>query len=439
MLSSFERLIAFRYLRARRAEGFISVIAGFSLAGIALGVATLIVVLSVMRGVRGEMIESIIGLEGHVTVQSQGRGIEDYESLAAQLAAIPGVTAALPKVEGQVMLSYRGQAAGAMVAAYRDGDLARKTLLKERLGAFSAGIPEGQAVIGSRMAERLGIHPGDAVTLISPEGRATPAGMIPRIKAYTVAGTFTIGMYAYDNGLILLPFDEAQVYFKLKNHEAETPVPGEAEPGSLLNAEPRIPNPGKASVLEIAVADADDAPRIAQEIARSLPPGFLTYDWKASNNQIFRAVMVQRNVFFLILTLIILVASFNIIASLIMLVREKERAVAILRTMGATRGAILRIFITCGASIGVVGTLLGVALGLLLAYNTVEIQHALEALAGHKLLADELYFLSSLPAKVDAGEVLAVALMSLSLSLLATIYPARRAASINPGEALRYE
>jgi lipoprotein-releasing system permease protein len=416
MLSAFERMVALRYLRARREEGLISVIALFSLVGIALGVATLIVTLAVMNGVRAEMINSIIGLDGHVSVYGASGGIGGYDDVSKEIAQMPGVVRAVPKIEGQIMATYKGQAAGAMVAGYRFDDLKQKSLLMQKIKGDVQAFQRGEGVIiGSRLAERLGLNPGDSITLISPEGRATVAGMVPRVKAYPVVGLFSIGMFAYDNGLILMSFEEAQVYFKLKDNGKDA-----------------------ASQIEVTIENPDQAGDVAKEISTAMPE-MRVYDWKSSNAQIFGAVMVQRNVMFLILALIILVASFNIISSLIMLVREKGRDIAILRTMGAARGSILRIFIACGASVGIVGTALGVVLGLLISFNTESIQHWLEYMMGHRLFPDELYFLSHLPAKVDYSEVLMVVAMALALSFLATIYPARRAASIDPAEALRYE
>lgn len=419
MFSAFERMVALRYLRARRQEGMISVIAFFSLVGIALGVATLIVVLAVMNGVRGELIKSIIGLEGHVSVYSVSRGISDYNIVVDTISALPSITSVVPKIEGQIMASHKGVAMGAMVAGIRARDLKHKPLLLNKIvegdiGAFERGAG---IIIGQRMAEKMGIKVGDMLTLVSPEGRATIAGMVPRVKAYPVVALFSVGMFAYDSGLIVMPFDEAQIYFKLTEEKGV----------------------GSASTIEVMGDDPDSSVQIARNIATALGPDYRVYDWKASNSHIFQAVLVQRNVMFLILTLIILVASFNIISSLIMLVREKGRDIAILRTMGASRASVMRIFFACGAGVGVVGTLVGVALGLLIAFNTENIQHFLESMTGHRLFADELYFLSHLPAKVEMKEVASVVAMSLALSFLATLYPARRAAKLDPAEVLRYE
>ncbi len=417
MLTAFERTVAFRYLRARREEGLISVIALFSLVGIALGVATLIVVLAVMNGVRDEMIKSIIGLEGHVSVYAIEGGLDHYAELSESITRIPGVRSAIPKVEGQIMASHKGQALGAMAVGFREEDFKYKELLSKRMveGSLSALTGGDGVVIGKRMAEKMGLKLGDEITLISPEGRATVMGLMPRVKAYPVVGLFSIGMFAYDNGLIILPFEEAQIYFKLRDNGSDD-----------------------VSTIEIMVENPDQARAMAKTIHKELGK-VRVYDWQSANSHILQAVIVQRNVMFLILMLIIVVACFNIISSLIMLVREKGRDVAILRTMGATRASVMRIFFACGASVGIIGTFFGIILGLLIAYNTESIQLWLEAMMGHKLFADELYFLSHLPAKVDGSEVVTVVVMALAISFLATLYPARRAASLDPAEGLRYE
>ncbi len=418
MLSYVERLLAFRYLRAKRDERLISVISWFSLVGIALGVATLIVVLSVMRGVRTEMTESIVGLEGHVTVAQRGQGIPEFDNLVGLLKKQPGVKTALPVVQGQVMVSYHGTANGAMVTGIRVEDLAAKPLLTKKIDGDLEAFKRGEGVIiGSRMAERIGVHIGDSITLISPEGRATPAGVVPRIKAYPVVATFSVGMFAYDNGLVVLPFNEAQVFFMLSSADGL----------------------GRASAVEVMGEHAGDAQALATQLSRTLGQEYRIYDWQTSNGGLIRAVMVQRNVMFLVLTMIIIVASFNIVASLIMLVREKSKDIAVLRTLGASRQMIMRIFMITGLAIGTIGTLCGVALGLAIALNTKAIQAAIERITGAPMFADELYFLSSLPAEVNISEVAFVGGVALLLTFVATLYPSRRAASLNPVEVFRYE
>ncbi len=407
-------MIAFRYLRARRAEGMISVIAAFSLLGIALGVMTLVVVLSVMNGVRQEMIKSIIGLEGHVTVYSNSRAIGDYNSLTAHIAAMPETASVVAKIEGQIMASHNGAARGALVIAYPPADLGAKNLLLDHIVSGNIeDVKNGEGVmLGSRMAENMRISLGDSVTLISPEGHATIAGTVPRVKTYKVVAIFSVGMFAYDNGLVVMPFAEAQNYFKL---------------------------PEAVNLLEINLNNSGNSIKFARQLATELGANFRVYDWQRSNAHILSAVIVQRNVMLLVLMLIILVACFNIISGLVMLVREKGKDIAILRTIGATRATIQKIFIICGMSIGILGTASGVALGLLIAFNTENIQAAIEQATGQRLFADELYFLSHLPSKVNAAEVFMVVIMSLALSFLATIYPAWKAAKMNQAEGIKYE
>ncbi len=416
--SAFERMMSWRYLRARRAEGFISLITAFSLSGIALGVAALIVITSVMNGVKSEMLRHFIGWSGHVNVYSSTGPINDYDALISQIKTIPQVVSVTPTVEGQVMASANGRALGAQVMALRYDDLAQKQHIVEKitagsLDAFKAG--DG-IIIGERLAQNLGVSIGDAVTLISPEGRQTIAGLVPRLKAYPVVATFKLGMNAYDAGMILMPFSEAQIYFKL------------ADGGQ-----------NRISAIDINVEKPDSAREVAVQIAQTLGSGFRVYDWQESNKSIFEALTIQRNVMFIILALIIVVAAFNIISSLIMLVKDKGRDIAILRTMGATRASITRIFFACGALIGIAGTFIGVVIGLVLAVNVDNIRAWIEHVSGGKILAEQLYFLSTLPAEIDPMQVLLVIAMSLGLSFAATIYPVRRAARLDPAEALRYE
>ena len=415
MFTRFEWSVAMRYLRARRQEGFISVIAWFSLLGIALGVATLIIVMSVMNGFRHELLSRILGLNGHLGVYGYSAPLADFDAVAAAVRKVPGVVSATPIVEGQVMATARGLARGALVRGIRAEDLdsERNLVARSIVGGGLAQFAGDDAVaIGSRLAERLGIGVGERITLISPQGTATALGTVPRMRAYQVVATFNIGMFEYDSSYVFMPLAAAQVYFRV--------------PGAVTN-------------LEVFVANPDDAPRIGARISESLRGQVRIHDWQQANSSFFTAIQVERNVMFLILTLIILVAAFNIVSSMIMLVKDKGRDIAILRTMGATRGSILRIFFMSGASIGVIGTLSGLVLGVAFALNIETVRQGIQALTGTNLFAAEIYFLSKLPAKIDWSEVSAVVLMGLGLSFLATIYPSWRAATLDPAEALRYE
>ena len=332
ILNAFERMVAFRYLRARRQEGFISVIAIFSLLGIALGVATLIIVMSVMNGFRGELLGRILGFNGHVSIYAAQSGqLTDYDALAAKVRTLPGITAARPTIEGQVMATSGNQASGVLVRGLTAPDLEAQTAISSKLspGALAAFKDDG-VLIGERLAFKLGVKPGDTITLISPQGTTTAFGTVPRIKAYHVAGTFNVGMYEFDNGVMFMPMPAAQLFFDL---------------------------PNAVSDIEIFVANPDEVRSYDREIFNAFGGNVRIFDWQQSNLSFFNAVEIERNVMFLILTLIIIVAAFNIVSSMIMLVKDKTRDIAILRTMGATQGMILRIFILSGASIGIVGTL----------------------------------------------------------------------------------
>ena len=413
MFAPVEWMIAGRYMRARRQEGFISVIAGFSLLGIALGVATLIIVLSVMNGFRAELLGRILGLNGHFSVLSQSGEMTDYTPLVDALRGLPDVVAVTPLVEGQVMATRGTRASGALVRGLKLEDLRERPTIAGNIVSGSLDAFEGDAVLlGSRLARSLGVGNGDQVTLVSPQGMSTAFGRVPRMKAYTVAGTFEVGMYEYDNTFIFMPLPAAQLYFKT---------------GTGI------------SQIEVMVSDPDDIRGVRFEIASKVGAGFRVFDWQQANSSFFNALQVERNVMFLILTLIILVAAFNIISSLIMLVKDKGGDIAILRTMGASRGMVMRVFFITGASIGVVGTVVGTVLGLLFCANIESLRRAIESLTGTELFAAEIYFLSQLPAKVDPGEVVMVVVMALGLSILATLYPSWRAARLDPVEALRYE
>ncbi len=418
MFSPFEWMVAARYLRARRAEGFVSVIAGFSFLGIALGVAALIIVLSVMNGFRHDLLSRILGVNGQITVYGFDGRLDDYDAMAERLGALDGIAHASPIVEGQVLAAARnGQTAGAMVRGIRADDLAYRRLIASALtpGALDRFRKGGAVIMGARLAERLGLDGGGKVTLLSPQGTATLFGTVPRSRVYPVAGTFDVGMYEYDNGFIYMPLADAQKYFSL----------GDAVTGIELD----IADPFATEALA----------KVRREVIATVGAKARVYDWQQANAQFFGAVKVERNVMFVILTLIILVAAFNIISSLIMLVKDKGRDIAILRTMGATRGMVMRIFFLTGASIGALGTLVGLGLGIAFAANIETIRRWIEGLTGTELFAEEIYFLSQLPARIDGGEVATVVTMSLVLSFLATIYPSWRAARLDPVEALRYE
>lgn len=414
MFSAFEWTVAMRYLRPRRKEGFISVIALFSFLGIFLGVATLIIVMSVMNGFRQELLGRILGLNGHVSVYGSVTGLTDYGAMRDVVARMPGVVLVDPMIENQVMVTANGVARGAMVRGLRPEDMRKREIVTSHIveGSLDDFGRDDGVLIGARLAERMGLSVGQQITLISPKGNITAFGTVPRMRAYRVIGLFDVGMYEYDSNFVFMPLDAAQTYFNM---------------------------PDTVTALEIFLDDMQRAPAFARELQHKLAGAGRVHDWQRANASFFNAVQVERNVMFLILTLIIVVAAFNIVSSLIMLVKDKGRAIAILRTMGATRGAITRIFFISGASVGVLGTLCGFAAGLAFCDNIETIRQWIQALTGTNLFAPEIYFLSKLPAVVDPVEVATVTGMALVLSFLATLYPSWRAARIEPAEALRYE
>lgn len=414
MFSKFERLTAWRYMRAKRKEGFISVITGFAFTGIALGVATLIIVMSVMNGFKAELLNRILGINGHISiVASPGFPFNNYKQAVQDLQAIEEVDTVLPMIEKQLLVSASHGAEGAMVRGIKGEDILKKKVMRD--GFVSVDLDQFQGdvvVLGEKMAHKLGVFVGDEVTLISPNGKVTAFGSVPRIKSYTVIGLFNLGMHEYDANYIFMPLEGAQKYFGLKE---------------------------AVSVIDVTLKDDKTLAATRAALEKSVSLDAYVYDWKQTNSAFFNAIDVERNVMFLILTLIILVAAFNIITGLIMLVKDKSRDVAVLRTMGATRGMIMRIFFIDGALLGSVGTFLGVVLGLLFCHNIENIRQFLQSISGRELFSSEIYFLSQLPAKVDTTEVVTIVVMTLLLSFLATIYPAYRASKFDPAEALRYE
>lgn len=413
--SAFERMVAWRYLRSRRKDTVISVISLISFIGIMLGVATLIIVMAVMNGFRAELLSRILGVNGHVIVQAIDRSFDDYADVATRINGVPGVRYAIPLVEGQVLATGRiGAGTGALVRGIREEDITKLDFIASNIRNGSlVGFATGEGVaIGRRMAENLGLGIGDGIQLVAPEGDVTPFGMTPRQKIYPVTAIFEIGMSEFDASIIYMPLSEAQLYF---NSE-----------GIVQSIEVFIDNP-----------DAVDAMRGPIEAAAERQ--IYLSDWRQRNQTFFATLQVERNVMFMILTMIVLVAALNIISGLIMLVKDKGRDIAILRTMGATSGAVMRVFMMTGAAIGITGTLAGVALGVVVCLNIESIRQFFSWLSGTMLFDPEFYFLSQLPARMDAGETISVVIMALILSFLATLFPAWRAARLDPVEALRYE
>jgi lipoprotein-releasing system permease protein len=412
--AAYEWMLSGRYLRARRKEGFISVIAGFSFLGIMLGVATLIIVMAVMNGFRSELLSKILGLNGHIVVQPLESPLTDWKEVSERITQVPGIRLAAAVVDGQALASSPFNAAGVFVRGIRAGDLDKVTSIASNIKQGTLeGFDQGQAVIiGRRLADQLSLHSGDSITLVAPRGAVTPMGTTPRIKSYRIAAVFEIGMSEYDGTFVFMPLPEAQAYFNRAN--------------DVTAIEVYTDNPDRIDAYRKAVTEAAGRP-------------IFLVDWRQRNSTFFNALQVERNVMFLILTLIVLVAALNIISGLIMLVKDKGGDIAILRNMGATQGAIMRVFFITGAAIGVVGTLVGFLVGLVVCLNIESIRQFLSWLTNTELFSPELYFLSKLPAEIAPGETAAVVIMALTLSFLATLYPSWRAARLDPVEALRYE
>ena len=411
----FEWMLSLRYLRARRKEGFISVIATISFLGIMLGVMTLIVVMAVMNGFRQELLEKILGLNGHLLIQPLESPLTDWQAVAERVSQATGVRLAAPIVEGQALASSPFNASGVLVRGIRGADLTKLSSVASNIkfGTLD-GFDEGQGIaIGKRLADQLSLRVGDSITLVAPRGAVTPMGTTPRIKSYKIAAIFEIGMSEYDAAFVFMPLPEAQAYFN--------------RAGDVTSIEIYTDNPDRVDE------------RFRKLIHDTAGRPIYMIDWQHRNATFFNALQVERNVMFLILMLILLVAALNIVSGLFMLVKDKGSDVAILRTMGATPGAIMRVFLITGASIGVVGTVVGFLLGTIICLNADAIRRFFSWLTNTELFSPELYFLSRLPAEMNAGETTAVVVMALGLSLLATLYPSWRAARLDPVEALRYE
>jgi lipoprotein-releasing system permease protein len=412
--SPFEWMLSMRYLRSRRREGFISFIAAISFLSLMIGVAALIIVMAVMNGFRKELLDKILGLNGHLLIQPIDSALTDWEQVASRVAGLPGVRLAAPVVEGQALAYSPFAANGVLVRGIRGADLARLGSIANNIQAGTLdGFDQGTGVaIGQRLAEQLSLQVGDNVTLLSPKGAVTPMGTMPRIKPYKIAAIFKIGMSEYDAAFVFMPLKESQAYF--------------SRASDVTAIEVYVDNPDRVLAFRKTIADA------------VLRPIYMI-DWRQRNQTFFGALQVERNVMFMILTLIVLVAALSILSALTMLVKDKTQNIAILRTMGATQGAVMRVFLITGTAIGVIGTLSGLVVGTVFCLNIENLRQFLSWLTSTELFDPNLYFLSKLPAEMDMGETIAVVVLALTLSFLATLYPSWRAARLDPVEALRGE
>ncbi|TZG24761.1 lipoprotein-releasing ABC transporter permease subunit [Sphingomonas montanisoli] len=414
-LSRYERMIAKRYLLPGRGEAFIVLVASISLAAVALGVAALIIVMSVMNGFRAELFDKIVGLNGHAVIQGYDNKLPDWRRVAAEAKALPGVTSATPLIEQPLMASFAGRVEGVLVRGLTTEDIRTNPVLRGKVIAGSLDAVtkgEGRVAIGARLAEQLGAEVGSQISLISPDGQSTPFGTVPRIVSYQVAAIFEVGVYDYDKAFVVMPMAEAQTLLML----------GDA-----------------VGMVEVQTTDPDRVGEILAPLKPRIAMIGQISDWRDMNASLFEALAVERVAMFVVLSLIILVAVFNILSSLIMLVRAKTRDIAILRTMGASRGALMRVFMIVGTTIGTLGTAAGIVLGAVFLFYRQAVVNFVQLVTGQNLWDPSIRFLTELPAKTDPVEVTTIVVMSLGFSFLATLYPAWKAASTDPVQVLRYE
>jgi lipoprotein-releasing system permease protein len=415
ILNGYERMIARRYLLPGKGEGFIFLVATISLGAVALGVATLIIVMSVMNGFRAELFDKTVGLNGHAIIQGYEGRLSNWQEIAEAARKTPGVTSALPLIEQPLMASANGRVEGVLVRGVRLEDLRANRVMNDNVkaGDMRSITPGSNNVaLGSRLAEALGAYPGSEIALISPEGRSTPIGTVPRIVSYRVGAIFEVGIYDFDNAFVVMPIEDAQTLLMM---------------GSDVG------------MVEVQVTDPDSVAKTLAPLQQTVRGRGVIVDWRQMNSALFEALEIERVAMFVVLSLIVLVAVFNILSSLIMLVRAKTRDIAILRTMGASRQGLMKVFVTVGVTIGSLGIVLGLIIGALFLFFRQGIVTAIQFLTGANLWDPSVRFLTELPSKTDPFEVLAIILIAFILSLLATIYPAWKAASTDPVQVLRYE
>ena len=415
ILSRYERMIAKRYLLPGKGEGFIFLVAGISLVAVMLGVAALIIVMSVMNGFRAELFDKIVGLNGHAVVQGYGGRLPDWRAVLKEAKATPGVTSATPLIEQPLLGSFQGRVEAVLVRGMTVNDIRTNSTLKAKVVAGNLNdltANGGKIAVGSRLAENLGLQLGDSLTIINPAGRSTPFGTVPRQVAYQVAAIFEVGVYDYDKAFVVMPMEEAQTLLLLRD---------------------------VVGMIEVQTVDADNVGAILQPLAGKVAGRAVVTDWRQMNASLFEALAVERVAMFVVLSIIVLVAVFNILSSLIMLVRAKTRDIAILRTMGASRIGLVKIFMTVGVTIGSLGMAAGMVMGFTFLFFRQSVVNAIQFLTGQNLWDPSIRFLTELPAKPDPIEITIICLMALVFSFLATLYPAFKAANTDPVQVMRYE